>query len=903
MSKSFDKEEALSALQRADQVLLEFQNINQYHEGYKKQAEQLLQTLHMNGFFIKSVENDIVNGILESEHNPQFEELLYKIYLYIHGEQLVSIANQSSFFVEKVNAARTDLLLSTKPLRWFFSGRAKKDKAYEALQFLKDVDQTPFAHQINSLYKELMDLSSIDMSQVLNEYKSNQEPYRRFVRDWDQRLFLKKTNLPGSEAVNRDRDSLDQIIANIDNLAEKRIEEIKSAVDRYTATEVLSALRDVPIDQLNRDKSGLRLKGLKEFGFGSVADIYSASEYNLSSVPGVSYNSAYLIKHRAKKFVEETQKDIKVKLTSDNKSKEATELVRAIYEYKKCKRTKERVNEILKSKEYDLKRAGRTLDTYQNEVAWVFSEAKNKKEMIDAYQYLKNFFMGTDYASIQYSTKSLYQNNSSSNEAWQNFNKNPIEYYTILENVVPGILGNDDKVYGLPEELAREIQEECFFPDGLKCTLRRYQEWGVKYILHQEKALLGDEMGLGKTVQAIATMVSLRNVGENHFLVICPASVLANWQNEILKKSKLKVVKIHGKDRNQALRQWVNNGGVAVTTYETTASLQMPDSFLISLIIVDEAHYIKNPDAQRTKNVKGLCDRAKRILFMTGTALENHVDEMIALISILQPAIAMRVRNLGYLSTAQQFREKIAPVYYRRKREDVLTELPELIESQEWCTLSAKEERAYEKNVLNRNYAAARQVSWNVSSDLKDSCKAKRMLELIEEAEADGRKILVFSFFLNTINAIHAFLGDRCTQPINGSVLPQRRQQIIDEFDRAPSGSVLLAQIQSGGTGLNIQSASVVIICEPQFKPSIENQAISRAYRMGQARNVLVYRLLCENTVDEKITDMLAEKQAIFNAFADKSVAGQESISMDEKTFGDIISEEIERIKEKNKSA
>ena len=128
MSKSFDREEARSVLQRADQVLSEFQNINQYHEGYKKQAEQLLQTLHMNGFFIKSVENDIENGIFESEHNPQFEELLYKIYLCIHCERLVSIANQSSFYVENVNAARADLLLNTKPLRWFFSGRAKKDK-------------------------------------------------------------------------------------------------------------------------------------------------------------------------------------------------------------------------------------------------------------------------------------------------------------------------------------------------------------------------------------------------------------------------------------------------------------------------------------------------------------------------------------------------------------------------------------------------------------------------------------------------------------------------------------------------------------------------------------------------------------------------------------------------------
>jgi SNF2 family DNA or RNA helicase len=137
--------------------------------------------------------------------------------------------------------------------------------------------------------------------------------------------------------------------------------------------------------------------------------------------------------------------------------------------------------------------------------------------------------------------------------------------------------------------------------------------------------------------------------------------------------------------------------------------------------------------------------------------------------------------------------------------------------------------------------------------------------------------------------------------PINGSVPPRRRQEIIDQFDKAPAGSVLVCQIQSGGTGLNIQTASVVIICEPQFKPSIENQAISRAYRMGQTRNVLVYRLLCVNSVDEKIMDMLEEKQAIFDAFADKSeaAAAHENLMLDDKNFGEIINEEIERIKKK----
>ena len=283
---------------------------------------------------------------------------------------------------------------------------------------------------------------------------------------------------------------------------------------------------------------------------------------------------------------------------------------------------------------------------------------------------------------------------------------------------------------------------------------------------------------------------------------------------------------------------------------------------------------------------------------MTGTALENKVDEMIELIKVLQPLVADDIKGMEYLSSAPQFREKVAPVYFRRKREDVLTELPELIEKKEWCELGSEEKSAYEDAVLNRNYAKARRVSWNID-DMSKSSKAQRLLELVDKAAEDGRKVIVFSFFLDTIAKVTELLGDRCVSPINGSVSPQRRQEIIDEFDKAESGKVLPAQIQSGGTGLNIQSASVIILCEPQFKPSVENQAISRAYRMGQTRNVLVYRLLCEDTVDEKILKILGSKQNIFDAFADKSVAAEnstETVEIDDTGFANIMDEEAKRI-------
>jgi hypothetical protein len=212
--------------------------------------------------------------------------------------------------------------------------------------------------------------------------------------------------------------------------------------------------------------------------------------------------------------------------------------------------------------------------------------------------------------------------------------------------------------------------------------------------------------------------------------------------------------------------------------------------------------------------------------------------------------------------------------------------------------MTPEEEAVYEEAVLSRLFADARRVSWN-TPDLKDSSKANRLMEIVEEAKRSQRRVIVFSFFLDTVRRVCELLGERCMPPITGALTPARRQEIIDEFSRSPSGTVLPAQIQSGGTGLNIQAASVVIICEPQFKPSIESQAISRAYRMGQARNVLVYRLLCEETVDERITELLEQKQEIFDAFADESVAGKESLGLDDSGFGGIIEDEIRRINAK----
>ena len=160
--------------------------------------------------------------------------------------------------------------------------------------------------------------------------------------------------------------------------------------------------------------------------------------------------------------------------------------------------------------------------------------------------------------------------------------------------------------------------------------------------------------------------------------------------------------------------------------------------------------------------------------------------------------------------------------------------------------------------------------------------KPKRLLEICDEAKLNGRKVLIFTYFREVIEKVQNLLGDRCLTPITGQVKATDRQKIVDELEASSAGTCLIAQVLAGGVGLNIQSASVVIFCEPQLKPSMETQAIARSYRMGQTETVFVHRLLSDETVDERIMDILKTKQDIFDTYADESIIAKENMKLSE---------------------
>lgn len=245
----------------------------------------------------------------------------------------------------------------------------------------------------------------------------------------------------------------------------------------------------------------------------------------------------------------------------------------------------------------------------------------------------------------------------------------------------------------------------------------------------------------------------------------------------------------------------------------------------------------------------------------------------------------------------KKFRRQVPPAYLRRNQEDVLTELPELVEVDEWVTMSDHDAATYRAAVVDRNFMAMRQAAMKQGSR---SAKMHRLVEIVEEAEVNGRRVIVFSHFLDILRDVAAHLPGRVFGPLTGSVAASQRQVMVDEFSAAKHGAVLVAQIIAGGVGLNIQAASVVVICEPQLKPTTEWQAIARAHRMGQLESVQVHRLLSDEGVDQRVREILARKKELFEDFARESETAQsapEAYDITEAELArDIIAAERERL-------
>jgi len=334
-----------------------------------------------------------------------------------------------------------------------------------------------------------------------------------------------------------------------------------------------------------------------------------------------------------------------------------------------------------------------------------------------------------------------------------------------------------------------------------------------------------------------------------------------------------------------------------VTTLDSLHTLDVPEDVVLGMFVVDEAHYAKNHETRRAKTVATWCARAERVLFLTGTPMENRVAEFRSLVAHLRPELVPGIRPSDAAMGPTAFRKAVAPAYLRRNQRDVLIELPGVLHVDEWEEFSQADEAAYRGAVAEGNFMAMRRAAYAVP---KQSAKLGRLRELVDEAAANELKVVVFSYFRDVLAAAREVVGPDVRGPIDGRTPAARRQELVDTFTAVPGHAVLLAQIQAGGVGLNLQAASVVIICEPQVKPTMETQAIARVQRMGQVRTVQVHRLLTPGGVDQRMLEILAVKSRLFDEYARRSDLAEqtpEAVDISEQAFArQIVEQEQERL-------
>jgi superfamily II DNA or RNA helicase len=656
------------------------------------------------------------------------------------------------------------------------------------------------------------------------------------------------------------------------------------AARRELNTMDIDRLRDVTRDQL-------RLGAVRDAGIQTVGELLRAP-ITAGQLPGVGETTAARINAAARSIQDAAREDAAVQIDARRQDTASVALVSALRSWEAAKngggpRAAVLVDELAPLADAVAQHAVLGIVHQPGaRASGSFNPAEGAVERIEA---------DVDDARQRAVRAAGDRDRIATTDDWSDFLDRPASYFALLDEV--GLTDSTTAGRGsLPEGLIEQIEQFHLDTSLLSASLRGYQRFGAAFALVQERVVIGDEMGLGKTVEALAAIAHIAATapdGMPRFVVVCPAAVVANWLRETEKHTSVPAFRIHGAERVRGLSGWLREGGVAVTTYETLEwfRAQVPEE-RFAAVVVDEAHYVKNPDAKRTKNTRALLEHADRALLMSGTPLENRVEEFRVLIDHIRPDLMIDQDD-----DPLRFRKQIAPVYLRRSQEDVLTELPELVEVEEWTDLTPAEAERYAIAVEGDSFHTMRQLAM---LDGPASSKLASLRDVIAEARSTGRKTIVFSHYRAVLEAVLASVDGTVFGPLNGSTPPSGRQDMIDAFSAAAPGAVLVAQIIAGGVGLNIQAASVVVICEPQLKPTTEWQAIARARRMGQLDVVQVHRLLSEDGVDAALVRMLARKTKTFADFAavsDTASASAQAFDISEsQLIAQVLAEERARL-------
>ena len=490
----------------------------------------------------------------------------------------------------------------------------------------------------------------------------------------------------------------------------------------------------------------------------------------------------------------------------------------------------------------------------------------------------------------------------------------------------------EDKIFSEEMNKTREffkginnIKDYNVDPPKVKAELREYQEYGYKWLCYLMDNNLGgclaDDMGLGKTLQAISVLTRLHEKRGTKSLVVMPKSLIYNWESEIKRFSpKLKVGIYYGNFRN---REIIKKSSVILTTYGTIRNdIEIIKDYKFDTVILDESQNIKNVNAQTTKAIM-LLD-AKHRIALSGTPIENNLSELYSLFRFLNPSMfgtmeefnnyyAIPIQKENDQEAIEELKKKVYPFILRRIKKEVLKDLPDKIEKTMYIEMNPEQKKLYEER---RNYyykMVHSQIKENgigktqffilqALNELRQitscpeakstgvtSSKREVLINNIVEAVENGHKVLVFTNYINSIKNICEDLERYDIKYLSMSGSTKDRQLLVDKFQKDNKYKVFVMTLKTGGVGLNLTAADTIFIYDPWWNKTVENQAIDRAYRLGQDRTVFSYKLILKDTIEEKILQLQESKIKLLDNLISEDSATLKSLT--EKDIEFILGE------------
>lgn len=510
---------------------------------------------------------------------------------------------------------------------------------------------------------------------------------------------------------------------------------------------------------------------------------------------------------------------------------------------------------------------------------------------------------------IKYKDKYVLLDKDESKKIFEQVAKANHSKLTRLELIHASMSGQLEQYdFDYDEAFAKIIKDfnkplEVEIPKNLKGELRPYQKTGLKWlwtnIAKGFGCCMADDMGLGKTIQVISLILKMKeeNKLKKPVLVVCPTTLMGNWMKELeMFAPNLKAAIYHGSERQLDLKNDIILTTYAIMRIDVEDLKKEP----WTMIIVDEAQNIKNPDTAQTLAVKSIKSDIK--IAMTGTPVENRLTELWSIFDFINRGYlgALREFQKSYAIPIERFKEKsratklkmsVSPFVLRRLKTDknVITDLPEKLVLNDYCYLSKPQAALYEKT-LNEMMEKISSISgvnrrgniFKLITALKQICnhphqflkagemskelsgKMEKCVSLVQNIIDNDEKTLIFTQYKEMGDILCQILNDECNvTPLffHGSLNINQREKLIEDFQNDPSIKVMILSLKAGGTGLNLTSATNVIHYDLWWNPAVEDQATDRTYRIGQNKNVMVHRLITLGTFEEKIDEMLKSKK------------------------------------------